>query len=375
MEELLQWMEYIEDVRQEGKVKHKLKDILVIVLFATLANADDWVEISMFGEMYQDYLRKYIELKNGIPSHDTIRRVMGLISPDVLQQLYGKWQGLLNRNEGEILKKVIAIDGKTMRGNSHKEKKAAHIVSAWSKEDGYCLGQKAVEEKSNEITAIPELLDKIQVKGNIITIDAMGTQTKIAEKIRSKRADYVLALKGNQGTFYEDVKEYFSDKEFQEEIKKAGNYKKTMEKAHNQVEKREYYQTEDIRWLSQRKEWKGLKSIGMERKTIEKEGKVSVEYRYFISSLGNDIEMMSRAIRGHWSIESMHWHLDVTFREDANETIDKVAAQNQNIIRKWCLSILKITELSLKRKRLSMKKKRFAIGLAPVRLLEEVLNS
>lgn len=375
MDELLQWLEYIEDVRQERKVRHQLKDILVIVLFATLANADDWVEIAMFAEMYQDYLRKYIELKNGVPSHDTICRVMGLISPDILQQVYGKWQELLNRNEGEILKKVIAIDGKTMRGNRRKEEKANHIVSAWSKEDGYCLGQKAVEEKSNEITAIPELLDKIQVKGNIVTIDAMGTQTKIAEKIRSKRADYVLALKGNQGSLYEDVKEYLLDKEFQEEIRKAGNYKKTREKAHNQIEKREYYQTEDIRWLKQRKDWKGLKSIGMERKTIEKEGKISIEYRYFISSLGNDIEMMSRAVRGHWSIESMHWHLDVTFREDANGTIDKTAAQNQNIMRKWCLSILKITELSLKIKRLSMKKKRFAIGLAPVRLLEEVLNS
>ena len=375
MEELLQWLEYVEDVRQESKVKHQLKDILVIVLFATLANADDWVEIAMFAEINQEHLRKYIELKNGIPSHDTIRRVMGLISPNILQQIYGKWQELLNRKEGEVLKKVIAIDGKTMRGNCRKKEKANHIVSAWSKEDGYCLGQKAVEEKSNEITAIPELLDKIQIKGHIVTIDAMGTQTKIAEKIRSKRADYVLALKGNQGSLYEDVKEYFSDMEFQREIQKSGNYKKTSEKAHSQIEKREYYQTEDVRWLNQRNDWKGLKSIGMEKKTIKKEGKISIEYRYFISSLGNDIEMMRRAVRGHWSIESMHWHLDVTFREAANETIDKVAAQNQNIIRKWCLSILKITELSLKMKRLSMKKKRFAISLAPVRLLEEVLNS
>ena len=375
MEELLQWLEYIEDIRQERKVRHQLKDLLVIVLFATLANADDWGAIAMFAEAYQDYLRNYIELKNGIPSHDTICRVMGLISPDILQQVYGKWQELLNRNEGEKLKKVIAVDGKTMRGNRRKGEKANHIVSAWSKEDGYCLGQKAVEEKSNEITAIPELLDKIQIKGTIVTIDAMGTQTKIAEKIRSKRADYVLALKGNQGTLYDEVREYFSDKEFEKEIEKAGNYKKTIEKAHNQIEKREYYQTEDIRWLSQRTEWKGFKSIGMEKKTIKKEGKTTVEYRYYISSLRNDIETMSRAVRDHWSIESMHWHLDVTFREDANQTIEKVAAQNQNIIRKWCLSILKITELSLRIKRLSMKKKRFAIGLAPVRLLEEVLNS
>lgn len=141
------------------------------------------------------------------------------------------------------------------------------------------------------------------------------------------------------------------------------------------MEKREYYQTEDIKWLSQRKEWKGLKSIGMERKTIEKGEKRTEEYRYFISSLGNDIETLSRAVRGHWSIESMHWHLDVTFREDANKTIDKTAAQNQNIIRKWCLGILRLSELSLKNKRLSMKTKRFVIGLDPIRFLEEVLNS
>lgn len=374
MEELLSWMEYIEDVRQPWKVKHSLKDILVIVLFATLANADDWVEIAMFAESYQEYLKKYIALENGIPSHDTIQRVMGLISPEILQQLYGKWQELLDKNEGELIKKVICIDGKTMRGNRCGEKKPCHIVSAWSKEDGFCLGQKAVEEKSNEITAIPELLDKIQIKGQIITIDAMGTQKEIVEKIKKKRADYVLSLKGNQKNLYEEVKEYFENPKFQKEIETSGAYKKTIEKAHGQIEIREYYQTEDIKWLYQKKEWKGLKSIIMERSTIEKEGERTEEYRYFISSLKTDIETVSRAVRGHWSVESMHWHLDVTFREDANETIDKLAAQNHNIIRKWCLSILKMVELSMRIKRLSMKKKRFAISLKPIQFLEEVLN-
>lgn len=374
MEELLSWMEYIEDVRQQGKVKHSLKDILVIVLFATLANADDWVEISIFAESHKEYLKKYIALENGVPSHDTIQRVMGLVSPEILQQLYQKWQELLNKNEGELIKKVICIDGKTMRGNRCGERKPCHVVSAWSKEDGFCLGQKVVEEKSNEITAIPELLEKIQVKGQIVTIDAMGTQKEIAEKIKKKRADYVLALKGNQKNLYEDVKEYFENREFREEIKKSGAYKKTMEKAHGQIEIREYYQTEDIKWLEQKKEWKDMKSIIMERSTLEKCGERTEEYRYFISSLNVDIETVSRAVRGHWSIESMHWHLDVTFREDANETIDKIAAQNHNIIRKWCLSILKMVELSSKMKRLSMKKKRFAISLKPIQFLEEVLS-
>lgn len=372
MEELLKWMEYIEDVRQERKVRHLLKDILVIVLFATLANADDWVEIALFAQVYEDYLKKYIELKNGPPSHDTIQRVMGMISPDILQQLYGKWQELLNREEGEALKKIICIDGKTMRSNKQGNGKPSHIVTAWSREDGFGLGQKAVDEKSNEITAIPELLGKLQIKGQIITIDAMGTQTAIAEKIRGKKADYVLALKGNQGSLYEDVKGYFADEELCRGIEEAGNKKKTKEKAHGQIETREYYQTEDIGWLEQKKAWKGLKSIAMERKSIEKKGEKRIEYRYYISSLKGDIETLSRAVRGHWSIESMHWHLDVTFREDANTTLDKMSAQNLNIIRKWSLSILKMMELT--KKKLSMKKKRFVISLAPIKYLEEVLG-
>ena len=300
MEELLNWMEYIEDVRQKKKVRHLLKDILVIVLFATLANADDWVEIALFAQVYEEYLKKYIELKNGPPSHDTIQRVMGMISPDILQQLYGKWQELLNREEGEALKKIICIDGKTMRSNKQGKEKPSHIVTAWSREDGFSLGQKAVSEKSNEITAIPELIERLQIKGQIITIDVMGTQTVIVEK------------SGEKG----------------------------------QIETREYYQTEDIRWMIQKKDWKGLKSIAMERKSIEKNGRKKTEYRYFISSLKGDIETISRAVRGHWSIESMHWHLDVTFREDANTTLDKMSAQNLNIIRKWSLSILKLMELT-----------------------------
>lgn len=172
---------------------------------------------------------------------------------------------------------------------------------------------------------------------------------------------------------YEDVKEYFKEKEFLKEIQEKGCYKKTQEKAHGQTETREYYQTEDIGWVGQKKEWKGLKSIVMEKKTLEKDGIQKEGYRYFISSLREDIELVSRAVRGHWSIESMHWHLDVTFREDANTTIDKMAAQNQNIIRKWSLSILKTAEVS--RHKLSMRKKRYVIGLRPIKHLEEVLNS
>lgn len=168
MEELLNWLEYIEDIRQQTKVRHKLKDILVIVLFATLANADDWVEIALFAETYQDYLRNYIELKHGVPSHDTINRVMGMISPDILQQLYSKWQEFLNRKEGEALKKIICIDGKTMRSNKRKDGKASHIVSAWSREDGFCLGQKAVEEKATKLRQSPNCWNKFRSKARLL---------------------------------------------------------------------------------------------------------------------------------------------------------------------------------------------------------------
>ena len=197
----------------------------------------------------------------------------------------------------------------------------------------------------------------------------MGTQTAIAETIRKRRADYVLAVKGNQGTLEEDICLYFKDEQVLKGIKKKGGYKKTSEKVHGQIEKREYYQTEDIGWLGQRKQWKGLKSIGMERKSIQKGETEKEEYRYYISSLEENIELMSRAVRGHWALESMHWHLDVTFREDANTTLDKTAAQNQNIIRKWCLSMLRIIEI--RGTKMSLKRKRLNISLRPAQLIEE----
>ena len=256
----------------------------------------------------------------------------------------------------------------TQRGNGNKKQKGNHIVSAVD-ERGFCLGQKRVEEKTNEITAIPELLDSLNIKGTIITTDAMGTQTAIVKKIRRKRADYVLALKGNQGSLLEDVREYFSDEKLLEKCA----YKQKVEKARGKIEKREYWQTEDISWLSQKKEWAGLKSIILTRNTIkEADGKETVEERYFISSLPTDIEEAERAVRGHWMVESYHWHLDVTFREDGNHTLEKQAAYNLNIIRKLALNILKIAEVG--RRPLSMKKKRYAIGTNPEKYLDELMN-
>ncbi len=366
MYEALKMLENVIDERQQHKVLHKMSDIIGLVFFATLGNADDWVEIEMFGKFYEKELKKYLELANGIPSHDTIQRVFSMVSNEFIAKFQDKWNELLSEGEGKKVKRLLAIDGKTQRGNGNKNKKSNHIVSAVN-ENGFCISQKLVSNKSNEIVAIPELLKVLNIKGNIITIDAMGTQKNIAEQIKKQKADYVLALKGNQGTLYEDAKLYFSEPE----ILKECEYTKTIEKARGGIEKREYWQTDNIKWLPQKKEWKGLKSIIITKNTIIKDNKTTIEERYFISSLGLNIDEVSRAIRGHWIVESYHWHLDVTFKEDSNHTIDKVSSYNLNIIRKVCLNILKLLDLG---KKYSLKKKRFAINCKPTIIFEQILQ-
>jgi len=366
MEKLLKYLDMVIDKRQERKVRHKMKDIIALVFFAMLGNADEWVEIEIFGREHEEFLRKYLELPNGIPSHDTIQRVFAMVSPEFMQQFQTEWNEMLNSNEGERIKRILAIDGKTQCGNGNKKQKANHIVSAVD-ENGFCLGERRVSDKSNEITAIPELLDSLNVKGHIITTDAMGTQTEIVKKIKKKRADYVLALKRNQGCLHEDVKLYFEDPDVLCNCAKT----KTVEKARGGIEKREYWQTENIRWLPQKKDWAGLRSIAMTRNTIIKNGVETSETRYFISSLPLDVKEVARAIRGHWMVESYHWHLDVTFREDDNHTLEKHAAYNLNILRKLALNVLKIFEMG--KTPLSLRKKRFSIGTNPEKHLESLL--
>lgn len=368
MKTLLDYVSTVTDVRQEKKVLHKMMDIIMLVFFAMLANADDWVEMEVFGKEHEDFLRNYLELPNGIPSHDTIQRVFAMVPAEFLENFQKKWNEMLNSDEGNKVKRLLAIDGKTQRGNGNKVQKANHIVSAVD-EKGFCLGQKRVDEKTNEIKAIPELLDSLNIKGSIITTDAMGTQTAIVKKIRKKRADYVLALKANQGNLLEEAKEYFSDPEL---LGKCA-YKKTLEKARGKTEKREYWQTEDISWISQKTEWAGFKSIILTRNTVtDAEGKVCTEERYFISSLPTEIEEIVRAVRGHWMVESYHWHLDVTFREDGNHTLEKQASYNLNIMRKLSLNILKLIEIGSNG--MSLKKKRYAIGTNPEKHLKHIMN-
>ena len=323
MEEIFIFLENIKDERQEWKVVHKLSDIVFIVLTALLANADDWQEIELFAKTNVGLLGRYVPLKNGIPSHDTMQRVMACIRPETLQRLNQLWNELLDEGDREKLKKILCIDGKTMRGNGNKNKEVWHVVSAWSKENGVCFGQKSANSKGKEIPMIEDLLNTISVKNQIVTIDAIGTQSKITEK------------------------------------------------AHGQIGIREYFQTSDIKWLPDKEKWIGLKSIGMAKTVCKSKKGESIEVRYFISSLKPDAELFSRAVRGHWAVESMHWHLDVTFREDHNQTLEKNAAENMNILRKWALSILKSLELD---KKYSLKKKRFAIGRNFSKFVDRLMN-
>ena len=357
----------ILDKRQQKKVRHKLNEIIGIAFFAVMGNADDFPAIEAFGKEYEDELREYFELEHGIPSHDTIERAFAMFSPNFMEYFQARFVELMNTNEGEKIKKILAIDGKTQRGNKTQNQKANHIVSAVD-ENGFCLGQKKVNDKSNEITAIPDLLDNLNIKGHIITTDAMGTQKDIVRKIRLKRADYVLALKGNQETLYDYVQLYFEDKEF---LKKCA-YHKTVEKARGGIEKREYWHTDNVSWLTQEKDWAGLKSIAMTRNTIIKNGKTTVENRYFISSLRVDVKEIARAIRGHWMVESYHWQLDVTFREDDNKTIDKQAAYNLNVLRKLAINMLKLLDVG--KKGVSLKLKRYMISLNPVKYFAKLMD-
>ena len=367
MKTALKYLEQVIDIRQKKKVRHLMKDIIALEFFAMLSGADEWVAYEIFGKEHEEFLRGYLELPYGIPSHDTLQRVFAIIPPEHLQGFQVAWNEMLHTDEGEKIKKILAIDGKSQRGNGNKNQKANHIVTAVD-ENGLSIGEKLVQGKSKEITAIPELLEELSVKGHIITTDAMGSQKDIAKLIRQKRGDYVLALKGNHPELHESVQDYFENPE----LLSTCAYKSTKEKARGGLEKREYWQTDDIGWLPNKKEWVGLKSIAMTKNTIVKDNKETVDTRYFINSLPLDVDGVARAIRGHWMVESCHWHLDMTFKEDGSHTLEKQAAYNQNILRKLALNVLKVFNIG--KKKLSVRMKRFSIGTNPEKHLEALLG-
>lgn len=368
LKELLIYITQIEDKRQISKIKHKLNDIVVITLFAMLANIEYWEEIEEFGKMYFKALKRYLELPNGIPSHDTIQRVMATIEPEVTEVLLRKWMDLKISGEDKKIRKILNIDGKFLNGMKNKNNKPLDIVSAYSKEDGICYSQVAAEGKGNEIEAILRLLDKISVKECIVTIDAIGTQKEIIKKIRKKKGYFCLQVKGNQRALKEDIEDYFADKGFRKKLKGEGMYSRKTEKQRGRLETREYYYTEEIEWFIKRnKEWKEVKGIGASILTTEENGKKQEQKRYYITNITGGVEEFVRAVRGHWATESYHWVLDVTFREDANKTLNKNTARNLNILRKLAISILE--ELPF-RKKFSRRIKRYIISLDVRRYLK-----
>ncbi len=339
-----------------GNLKHSLTDIIFLVISAVVSGADSWQSIELFGNNQQDWLRKYIVLPSGIPSHDTLGRFFSALDHQAFSHCFINWvKDLSVLTKGE----VIAIDGKRLRGSydSYSDKKAIHMVSAFATDNGLCLGQCVCGDKSNEITAIPELLEIIAIKGCTVTIDAMGCQTDIAQKIISKGAHYILAVKDNQKQLCEQVKKLLK-------ITKPSSTDTTHNVGHGRVETRNCSVIDNLTFFDSDKQWKGLKTIikiDTERFTkIDK--KSQKETRYYISSLPPEAADINKKIRNHWAIENkLHWMLDVNFSEDASRKRMGYSASNYNIITKVALSL--ITKIETK-KGTSQKNKRYLAALS-----------
>lgn len=352
---LLEHFSGLKDPRAKHNLKHNLMDIIAIAICAVISDADDWQEVEIWARCKEQWLRTFLELPYGIPTHDTYNRFFSAVDPQAFLQCFTSWVQSINLIANGTL---IAIDGKTLRRShdSRFEKSALHLVSAWASDLHMTLGQVKTDVKSNEITAIPELLNLISIASCTITIDAMGCQKDIASMIIEKKANYVLALKGNHGSLHDDVKTYFEDA-----IK--SNFKdykcdifKTLEKDHGRIEKRTYIATNDISWLSGKSDWKGLKSIVAVISERTEKGKKTVEIRYYITSLKPLAEKVGHAIRSHWGIENtLHWQLDVNFNEDQSRLRIKNGAENFAALRRMAISLLKrdtSKKISLKCKRL-----------------------
>jgi len=313
--------------------RHNLLDIVVIAVLATICGADTWSDIEAFGLEKKKWLETFLELENGIPSHDTFGRVFSILDPQAFERCFLAWtKTVRRRTRGE----VVAIDGKSARRAHGKGLRPIHLVNAFATESGIALGHFRVDEKSNEITAIPELLKILMLKGCIVTTDAMGTQGWIVKKIKEQGADYVLAVKGNQGRLHRDLQKIFAH----EKLRK--NHARTEERAHGRKEVRACVVTDDLSSIRDLDRWDGLRSVAAITDTRTVNGTTRTATRYFISSLSADAARTLSAVRAHWKVEnSLHWSLDIAFREDLSRVRIGHAQQNLALIRKLALNLLR----------------------------------
>ena len=350
----------IEDIRIERGKKHKLIDVITISICAVVCGADGWIDIEMYGIARKKWLSKFLELPNGIPSHDTFARVFSQINPDAFNKSFLSWiKGISKITAGEI----IAFDGKQSRnsGDEKNDKGVINTVSAWAASNKLVLGQKKVEGKSNEITALPELIEILDLAGCIVTIDAMGCQREIIKKIVEKDADYVIAVKKNQPTLHEQIKQLFKQAiaTHGEGLNMSSFNSREINRGREEI--RNYLMLTDVaERIDPFQKWKKLTSIGMVESVRVVDGKTSVETRYFISSLENDAQKLAEAIRGHWSIEnSLHWVLDVAFKEDNSRIRKDNAPANFAVLRHIAVNIIGQN----KSRKLSVRSKRFLASL------------
>ena len=344
----------IADTRQQSQVRHDLYEIIAMTIAAVIGNCDGWDEIEDFCHSKEAWLREHmkLELEHGIPSETTFARVWGRIDPDAFKRCFTEWT---NRVHEKISGEIISIDGKTVRGSNSEEHKPIHMISAWAAEQELVLGQKCVEEKTNEIPTVPLLLELLDISGCIVTADAMSCQREITRKITDSEGDYVLGLKENQPTLYEYAETYFSEALEHPQWYPEMTTCETVDKGHGRIEKRTYYLTPDLSGLANINDWPGLAGIGMVYSHVTTGEVETSEIRYAITSL-KDVDVFAHAMRTHWSIENgLHYCLDVSFNEDHSRIRKDHAPDNLAVVRHFALSALKQLP---EPKRASIKRKR-----------------
>ncbi len=341
---VVRYFEALPDPRHHRNRRHLLVDVITIAVCGVIVGCDGPSAIRIWAKAKEEWLRQLLELPNGIPSRDCIRRVLTALKPEAFQECFASWIASLV-SDGMTGQPIVAIDGKTLR-RSHDSKNGLgplHLVSAWATENGLSLGQVATEEKSNEITVIPELIERIDVKGAIVTIDAMGCQKEIAKKIVDAKGDYVLAVKDNQPKLHEAIQEVFSDQRQGDLAKMPHRQHQTTDHGHGRKDERHYVLAKLPQDSALKNQWPGLKAIGMAVRTTQRaDGTISGDVRYFISSAFISGKRFAEAVRGHWAIEnSLHWVLDVTFDEDRSRTRKRRMADNLSWLRRFAISLLK----------------------------------